>query len=112
MENENKEKEFADKAEDFLHETVKKVKESDAFGKFSGFLEKVEEFMEEKSDEFQSGEMTTTVQNAREHLDSHTNDLLSKIKEAGLKIGNQVDDTLDALKGIKPTGKNEQGSGI
>lgn len=39
-------------------------------------------------------------------------DLLKKAKEAGRKIGDQIDESLDAIKGKKDRGNNQNGGGI
>ena len=39
-------------------------------------------------------------------------ELLRKVKEAGRKIGDQVDDTIDSFKGKKGSASNQNGGGI
>ena len=107
-----KSKEFADKAEDFITDKFRQFKKSDAFGKLSDALGKVEEVMEQKSQEFHSGEMGAKFEAFRDKAEVHANDLFDKIKEAGRKIGDQVDDTLDAIKGRKDQTNNQGGGGI
>ncbi|MCX6239286.1 MAG: hypothetical protein NTY07_17295 [Bacteroidia bacterium] len=108
----DKGKDFADKAEDFFTEQVKKFKDSNAFGKISDALGKVEEIMENKSREFNSGEMGAKFDTFREKTEEQASELLKRAKEAGRKIGDQVDDTLDALKGKKDRTNNQDGGGI
>jgi hypothetical protein len=105
-------KELADKAEDIFAEKVNKVKSSEAFEKISGFFDKVEDFMEEKADEFQKGEMGAKIEAFTERTGNQASELLKKVKETGLKIGDQVDDTLDAIKMKKDRTKNQDGAGI
>jgi ElaB/YqjD/DUF883 family membrane-anchored ribosome-binding protein len=107
-----KSKEFADKAEDFIAEKVKNFKKSDAFGKLSDALGKVEDVVEQKSQEFQNGEMGAKFEAFRDKAEVHANDLFDKIKEAGRKIGDQIDDSLDAIKGKKDRNNNQNGGGI
>jgi ribosome-associated translation inhibitor RaiA len=105
-------KDIADKAEDFITDKFKRFKKSDAFGKLSDALGKVEEVMEQKSQEFQSGEMGAKFEAFRDKAEVHANDLFDKIKEASRKIGDQVDDSLDAIKGKKERNNNQNGGGI
>ena len=48
----------------------------------------------------------------REKTEDQANELLKKVKDAGLKIGDQVDESLDLLKGKKEETKNQDGEGI
>ena len=105
-------KDFADKAEDFFSEKVNELKNSDVFGKVSGFFGAVEEFMEDKSEKFQSGEMGAKFESFKDKAGDHANELLKKAKEAGQKIGDQVDDTIDSFKGKKGQAGNQNGGGI
>jgi len=105
-------KDLADKAEDFFSRKAHELKNSDVFGKVSGFLGTVEEFMEDKSEKFQSGEMGSKFEAFKDKAGDQANDLLKKAKEAGQKVGDQVDDTIDAFKGKKGTGSNQNGGGI
>jgi len=105
-------KEMADQAEDFLVEKASQVKNSDAFGKISGLFDKVENFMESKSEEFHSGEMGAKFETFKDKAEDQANELLKKAKEAGRKFGDQVDDTLDSIKGKKGAANNQNGGGI
>jgi uncharacterized protein YjbJ (UPF0337 family) len=105
-------KEFADKAEDFITDKFRQFKKSDAFGKLSDALGKVEEVMEQKSQEFHSGEMGAKFEAFRDKAEVHANDLVDRIKEAGRKFGDQIDDSLDAIKGKKDRNNNQNGGGI
>jgi hypothetical protein len=105
-------KDFADKAEDFIADKVNRFKKSDAFGKLSDALGKVEEVMEQTSQEFQNGEMGAKFEAFRDKAESHTNDLVDKMKEAGRKIGDQIDDSLDAIKRKRDRTNNQGGGGI
>jgi len=105
-------KDLADKAEDYFTEKIDQVKSSDAFVKISGFFGKVEDFIEAKSEEIHSGEMSAKIETFKEKTGNQASELLRKAKEAGLKIGDQVDETLDALKGKKDKPGNQNGEGI
>ena len=105
-------KEFADKAEDFFEEKIKEIKNSSAFGKISDAFGKVEDFMEDKSQEFHSVEMGAKFEAFKEKAEVQASDLLKKAKEAGQKIGDQVDDSIDSIKGKKDRGNNQNGGGI
>ena len=98
-------KKLADKAEDFFEEKMTKVKESETFGKISGLFGKVENFMEEKAEEFHSGEMEAKIDSFKARTEDQADELLRRAKEAGLKIGDSVDQTIDILKG---KGKKDQ----
>ena len=105
-------KEFADKAEDFFSEKIKEFKNSNTFGKISDAFGKVEEIMEDKSQEFHSGEMSAKFDAFKEKAEVEASDLLKKAKETGRKIGDQLDDTIDAFKGKKGSPGNQNGGGI
>ena len=89
-----------------------KVKSSGTFEKISGFFDKIEDFMEEKADEFQKGEMGEKIETFTEKTGNQASELLKKVKEAGLRIGDQVDETIDAIKMKKDRTKNQDGAGI
>jgi len=108
----DKGKDLADKAEDYFEEKFKKFKSSNAFGKISDAFGKVEDMMEKKSQEFHSGEMGAKFEDFKDKAEVQANDLLKKAKEAGRKIGDQVDDTIDAMKGKKGPAGNQNGGGI
>ena len=105
-------KEMADQAEDFLVEKANHVRNSDALGKISGLFDKVENFMESKSEEFHSGEMGAKFETFKEKAEEQANELLKKAKETGRKFGDQVDDTIDSNKGKKGSANNQNGGGI
>jgi hypothetical protein len=107
-----KEKTFADKAEDLFQDAVIKVKGSETFGSVLSFIKKAEDFIEEKADEFQSGEMGAKIEGLKDQTEAHADEIMRKVKEAGQKIGDRFEDTLDAIKGKKDQPKNEDGSGI
>lgn len=107
-----KSKDFADKAEDFIADKVKKFKESNAFERISNALGKAEEVMETKSREFQSGEMGAKFDVFKEKAEVQASELLKRAKDAGRKIGDQVEDSLDAIKGKKDRTNNQNGGGI
>ena len=87
-------------------------KNSDLLGKISGFLGKAEDFMEEKAEEFQRGELGAKFDAFKDKAESQAEELLKKAREAGRKFGDQVDEKLDELKGIKDHPNNQNGGGI
>jgi hypothetical protein len=103
---------WADKAEDFFSEKLNKFKKSDAFGKISDAFGQVEEVMETKSQEFHSGEIGAKFEAFKEKAGDPANELLKKAKETGLKIGDAIDEQIDALKGKKDQRGNQNGGGI
>ena len=105
-------KDLADKAEDFIQETVIRVKGSETFGSVLSFIKKAEGFIEEKAEEFQSGEMGAKIESLKDQTEAQADEIIRKVKEASQKIGDRVEDTIDALKGKKDQPKNENGSGI
>ena len=105
-------KELAGKAEEFFTEKVKEFQESDAFGKLSDAFSKVEEVMEQKTQEFKTGEMAEKFEKFKDKTGSQANELIDKLKEAGRKIGDQVEDSFTARKGKKDQSTNQDGEGI
>lgn len=105
-------KDLADKAEDFFTEKVGKFKKSETFGKITDLFGKVEQFMDEKSDEFHSGEMGAKFETFKDKAGDQADEIVKKAKDAGRKIGDQVDETLNALKGKKNLSNNQDGGGI
>ncbi len=97
----NKGKKLADKAEDFINETANQVRESDAFVKASGFFGKVSDFLDQKSEEFNSGEMGAKFETLKEQTEGQVTDIIKKVRVAGLKIGDAVDEQIENLKGKK-----------
>ena len=105
-------RDLADKAEVFLTEKIKNAKKSDAYGKLSDLFGKAESYMEEKSKEFQSGEMGAKFEALRDKAEIQAEELVKKAREAGQKFGNQVEESIDALKGKKDPKGNQNGGGI
>ena len=108
----DKGKDLAGQAEDFFTEKYRKFQESDAYGKLTDAFTKVEEIMEQKSQEFQSGEMGEKFEKFRDQAETKANVFFDKLKDAGRKIGDQVDNTLDGRKGKKDQSANQDGGGI
>lgn len=108
----NKGKELSDQVEDFFEEKVDKVKSSETFGKISGFFDKVEDFMEERAEQFHSGELEAKIEAFKARAEDQADELISRVKEAGLKIGDSVEQTIDILKGKKDQPTNQAGGGI
>ena len=105
-------KEFADRAEDFIQDTVNKFKTSETFAKISGAFDKVGGLIEEKAQEFQSGRMGARFETLKDETETNADEMIRKVKEASLKIGDQVEDAIDSLKGKKQQPRNENGAGI
>jgi len=72
----------------------------------------VEDFMENKSEEFHKGEMGAKFETFKEKTEDQAGELLRKVKEAGLKIGDQIDESIESFKGKKDRTRNENGGGI
>jgi len=108
----NKGKKLADKAEDFFSDKFNKFKKSDAFGKISEAIGKVEEVMETKSQEFHSGEMGAKFETLKDQTEDQVSEIIKKVRVAGLKIGDAVDEQIEALKGKKDKPGNQNGGGI
>ncbi len=108
----DKGKVFVDKAEDFITEKAAQVKSSEAFGKISHFFGSVGEFLDQKSEEFHSGEMDAKVEAFKEKAGDQANELLKKAKETGLKIGDAIEEKIEELKGKKGQPGNQNGGGI
>ena len=108
----NKGKKLADKAEEFINDTANQVKESDAFVKASGFFGKVSDFLDQKSDEFHSGEMGAKFENLKDQAEDQMTEIIKKVKVAGLKIGDAVDEQIESLKGKKDKPGDRDGGGI
>ena len=108
----NKAKKLADKAEDFFNDTANQVKESEVFVKASGFFGKMTDFLDQKSDEFHSGEIGDKFEAFKGKTEGQVTDLIQKVKVAGIKIGDAVDEQLETLKGKKDKPENRDGAGI
>ena len=103
---------IAEKAEDFIVEKAEQLKDSETFIKVSNFFGKVGDFLDQKSDEFHSGEMVSKIDAFKEKAGDQAIDLLKKAKETSIKIGDAVDDQIEALKGKKNKPGNQNGEGI
>jgi hypothetical protein len=68
--------------------------------------------MEQKSQEFQTGELAGKFEKFKDKTGSQANELIDKLKEAGRKIGDQVEDSFTARKGKKDQSNNQDGGGI
>ena len=67
--------------------------------------------MEEKSEEFQNGEMGSKFEAFKTKIESQSEELLKKTKEAGLRTGDKIDKSLDSLKRKMNQSKNNPGEG-
>lgn len=105
-------KDLADKAEDFFTENMNRFKRSEAFGKISEAFVKTRDIIEDKADEFQRGEMGTKFEAFKEKTAEQVNEFAKKAKETSQKIGDQVDEAIDSLKGKKNQSNNQNGGGI
>jgi len=114
--NENKKhkqgREFADKAEDFLKDKTKKVKRSEAFGKISGLLNHVEDFMEDQSGKFQRGETGAKLEALKGRAEEQAGEFWRKARDASRKFGDQVDESIDKIKGKNDRTNYQNGGGI
>ena len=100
-------KKFADKAENYVSETAKKVKKSETFGKLTEMFNKGKEYVEEKAEEFKSGEMGEKFDAFKEKAASKAEVLIQKAKVAGKEMAHEVDDAIDSIK-EKTKGKSEK----
>jgi hypothetical protein len=100
-------KKLADKAENYVVETAAKVKKSQAFGKLTEMVSKVEDFVEGKADEFSKSEMADKLESLKEKAGSKADELLQKAKVAGKEIVREVDEAIDSIKEKTDRKKNE-----
>jgi len=105
-------KDLAGQAEGFFKEKYSEFQKSDTFGKLSDAFTKVEEIMEQKSQELQSGEMGEKFEKFRDKAETKANVIFDKLKDAGRKFGDQVENTMDGKKGKKDQPTNQDGEGI
>ena len=101
-------KKFADKAEDYVSETAKKVKNSEAFGKLTDLFNKGKEYVEEKAEEFKSGEMGEKFDAFKDKAEAKAEVLIQKAKVAGKEMADQVDDAIDSIKEKTKKGMSEK----
>jgi hypothetical protein len=87
-------------------------KDSEIFEKVAGLLGKVEDFMEEKANEFQSGEIAAKIDAFKEKTGSQASKLIKKVKDTGLKIGDEVDEAIDSIKRKTDRTNSQDGAGI
>ena len=100
-------KKFADKAENYVSETAKKVRESEAFGKLTEMFNKGKEFVEEKAEEFRTGEMGEKFDAFKDKAESKAEVIIQKAKVAGKEIVHEVDEAIDSIKEKIDQKKNE-----
>ena len=105
-------KDLADQAEDFFKGKYSEFRKSHTYGKLSDAFTKVEDIMEQKSREMQSGEMGDKFVKFRDKAETKAIVFFDKLKDACRKIGDQVDNTLDSRKGKKDQPTNQDGAGI
>lgn len=98
-------KKFADKAEDYVSETAKKFKKSETFGKLTEMFNKGKEYVEEKAEEFRTGEMAEKFEAFKEKAESKAEVLIQKAKVAGKEMAHEVDDAIDSIKEKTKKGK-------
>ena len=83
-----KAKEFADKAEDMMEDTVEKIRNSETF-------KKAENFIEEKMDELEESNISEKLKKFADQIEDKAEDLLEKAKVQGKKIADKADDLAD-----------------
>ena len=91
-------KKFADKAEDYVTETAKKFKKSETYGKLTEIFNKGKEYVDQKAEEFRSGEMGEKFEAFREKAEAKAEVLIQKAKVAGKEIAGEVDEAIDSIK--------------
>jgi ElaB/YqjD/DUF883 family membrane-anchored ribosome-binding protein len=91
-------KKMADKAENYVAETAKKVKKSEAFGKLKEMVNKIEDFVDEKSDEFNKSGMADKLESMKDKAGAKADELMQKAKAAGQDIVQEVDEAIDSIK--------------
>jgi F0F1-type ATP synthase membrane subunit b/b' len=108
----DKVKDLAGQVEELVVEKTKKLKESDAYAKLSDAFTKVEEIMEQKSREFQSGEMRAKFDKFTDKAETQANEVFDQLKDAGRKIGDQIENSFNSRKRKKDQSTNQDGGGI
>ena len=65
------------------------------------------DFLDQKSDEFNSGEMGAKFETFKEQTEGQVTDIIKKVRVAGLRFGDAVDEQIEALKGKKDKPGND-----
>ena len=94
-------KDLADKAEAKLEETINKAKASEEFEKVSELVDKGKAFMENQSDEYNYEKLGAKVESFKAEAEKQADGIIDKIKDAGLKFCDKVDESIDKIKGKK-----------
>jgi hypothetical protein len=97
-------KKFADQAEGYAAKATAKIRESEAFGKFTEAFRKVSDYMDEKSEEFNKSDLSEKLDAFKEKTIKETEKYLFKAKKAGQEMADDLDEAFDLLKkkGQKP----------
>ena len=103
---------LADQAEDFVKDNMTKIKGSETYGKVSSLFAKVGKYLDRKTDEFHSGEMSAKLDDLKDKAEVQADELLQKTKQGAIKLGHIVDEQIEALKGKKDNPQNQDGEGI
>lgn len=94
----SKAKEVADKAEDFIEDSVEKIKNSGTFGKIAGFFDKVEDFIDEKVDQVKESGIIDKIEDYAEKAEDKAEAAFKKAKEAGTIISSKFKEAVDEIK--------------
>ena len=92
---------LADQAEERIREAFDKAKKSDAYAKISDAMEQAGEAVEKKIEELKQKDIPGKAEKFRDQAEARSESVIEKVKAFGARVGDEVDDMIDSLKGKK-----------
>ena len=92
---------MADHAEERIKEALEKAKKSEAYAKITGAMEQAGEAVEKKLEELKQLDIPGKAGKLRDQTEEHGESVVEKVKAFGVRVGEEVDEVIDSLKGKK-----------
>jgi hypothetical protein len=104
-----KTKKFIDKANDYIDEKSEDLKKSKTLESVANAIDKAEDYVEDKIEDIKKVNVKAELENFQEKTDSKANEKIAKAKKFGKKVAGKVADKLENFaKDIKNRTKDEE----
>ena len=92
---------MADQAEERIKEAFEKARKSETYAKITGAMEQAGEAVEKKLEELKQKDIPGKAGKFRDQAEAHGESVVEKVKAFGARVGEEVDEVIESLKGNK-----------